>query len=102
MTPKTKVGIGVGALATVLSVVTGLFTVDDRYMKDANADEIHHKTGIDRERGDIVTQIKILKLEIQYLSSIGEDRNPTEETQLMIAREQLKVLLARQAALNDL
>ena len=98
ISPKAKIIGGVTAAGAVVSLVLGIFSLDGRYMKDANADEIHYKQGITREVGDNATKIKLLTLEIQFLASI-ENRDTTQETQLEIAKVQLEVLLKRQAEL---
>lgn len=100
MNTQLKTGLSVAALVSVVSLVTGIFTIDDRYMKQANAGEYHLQEAIDRESGDVDTQIKLLVLEIEWLSSIPEEeRDSSQNTRLEILKLQLAALLERQGDL---
>lgn len=69
-------GLPVGALlksaGAVIAVVTAMFAVDARYMHDAEAADKHQQEAIDRERGDLETQLRIAKLEIKQTSDPDE------------------------------
>ncbi len=100
MKQHVQTGLSVTAIVSAVGLLTAIFTLDDRYMKDANAGEYHLKEAIDREVGDVDTQIKLLVLEIEWLSSIPEeDRDTSQNTRLEILKLQLSALLQRQGDL---
>lgn len=87
------VAAAVVGTATVVGGVTGIFSVDDRYYKTAEAAEYRQQADIDRETGDVSLRIKLIELELQM--------GPDERRRILLER-QLEQLLDRQNSLIDL
>lgn len=54
-------------VATILAIIGGAFTLDARYQMKQTAAEVREEMNSDRERGDLENQLKIAKLELDYL-----------------------------------
>lgn len=60
-----SIAAAVGALITIVTLVGGIFVIDDRYYKTAEAAEYRNRADIDRESGDVDLRLKVLELEIK-------------------------------------
>ena len=56
----------------IIAIVAAIFAVDARYMHDAEAADKHQQEAVDRERGDLETQLRIAKLELKQTTDADE------------------------------
>lgn len=90
MNRRTAIVTTAGA---ILAIVTGVFTIDDRYYKTVEAAEYRQRADIDRESGDVELRIKIIELELQSVSDPRKER---------LLERQLEQLMERQNKLIEL